>query len=101
MATEQVHSLLFSKANVYAWSYMFTKLSLVNPLYMGNGFTTKEVEHGKGWGFIKINLVWRGYRFKGVSEGMVFDPSCMMDGLRPKRSGERFSLADLLGIHYH
>src|SRR5260370_25244964 len=101
MTIEQVCSFLFGKANVDAVSYTFTKLSLVNPLYMGKGFTAKEMEHGKGWWFSKIYLVWSDFGFEGACESAVFDPSCMTDGLRPKRSGKGFGLEDLSSISNH
>src|SRR5260370_40634802 len=101
MTIEQVCSFLFGKANMDAASYTFTKLSLVNPLYMGKGFTAKETECGEGWCSTKINLVWGGFRFERVCESAVFDPSCMMDSLRPKRSRKGFGLEDLSSISNH
>src|SRR5260370_41674130 len=90
-----------SKANVYAGSCMFTKLGLVNPLYVGESFAAKKTECGKEWSFTKVGLVWSDFGVKRVSEGMVFDPGSMMNCLRPEGSGKGFVLENFLHISDH
>ncbi len=71
---------------MYAVSCTFTKLGLVDPLYVGESFAAKETECGKGWSFTKVGLLWSDFGVKRVSEGTVFDPGSMTDCLRPKGS---------------
>src|SRR5260370_25478490 len=100
-AIEQVSLFFLSKANMYAASCTFTKLGLVDPLYVGDSFGAKKTECGEGWSFTKVGLVWSDFGVKRASEGIVFDPGSMMNCLRPKGSRKGFVLENFLHISNH
>ena len=68
---------------------------------MSKSITAKESECSEGWFPTKIDLVWGCFGFKGVGEGVVFDPDHMMNGLGPKGSRERFDLKNFLCVSNH
>src|SRR5260370_22850331 len=101
MAIEHMCSLFLSKADMYAVSCMFTKLSLVGSLYVSKSITAKELECSEGWFPTEADLVWGCFGFEGVGEGAVFDPGSMMDCLGPKGSRKGFMLEGFLCVGDH